>query len=225
MASAERPTRLLVVDDHPVFRFGLTALIRTVPGLQVIGEGESTREAVDLSVRLVPDVVLMDVRLRAGNGIEACREIRAHQPKIQVLMLSSFSDESAVISALLAGAAGYVTKDAEPERLIEAIETVARGESLLDPAATRALVGWLRRSECTDPGDPLAGLTVQERNILPLIAEGKMNREIAACLSLSEHTVKTYISNVLQKLQMTRRSELAAFVTRLRQQDEAERRE
>ena len=220
MANPERATRVVIVDDHPVFRYGLTSLIRTAPHMQVVGEGASTREAVELSTRLQPDVVLMDVRLRVGNGIEACREIRQRQPAIQVLMLSSFSDESAVIGSLLAGAAGYVTKDADPERLIEAIETVARGESLLDPAATRALVGWLRRSESNDPSDPLAGLTVQERNILPLIAEGKMNREIAGALSLSEHTVKTYISNVLQKLQMTRRSELAAFVTRLRQEQQ-----
>jgi DNA-binding NarL/FixJ family response regulator len=216
MATHSRPTRLLVIDDHPVFRYGLTSLIRTVPNLEVVGEGVTTRDAVELAERLLPDVVLMDVRLRVGNGIEACREIRSRRPQIQVLMLSSFADESAVISSLLAGAAGYVGKDAEPPKLIDAIETVARGESLLDPAATRALVGWLRRTESTDPSDPLAGLTVQERNILPLIAEGKMNREIASALALSEHTVKTYISNVLQKLQMTRRSELAAFVTRLR---------
>jgi two-component system response regulator DevR len=218
MVAAHRATRLLVVDDHPVFRFGLTSLVRTVPGMEVVGEGTTSHEAIDLAERLRPDVVLMDVRLRVGSGVEACREIRTRQPQIHVLMLSSFSDESAVISSLLAGAAGYVLKEADPSRLIDAIERVARGESLLDPTATSALLGWLRRSEGTDPGDPLAGLTVQERNILPLIAEGKMNREIASALSLSEHTVKTYISNVLQKLQMTRRSELAAFVTRLTQQ-------
>lgn len=218
MPDPDRPKRLLVIDDHPVFRFGLASLIQTVPSLEVVGEGVTSRDAVELAERLLPDVVLMDVRLRIGNGIEACREIRSRSPQIQVLMLSSYSDESAVIGSLLAGASGYVGKDTEPSRLIEAIEAVARGESLLDTSATRALLGWLRRSESSDPSDPLAGLTQQERNILPLIAEGKMNREIASALSLSEHTVKTYISNVLQKLQMTRRSELAAFVTRLRQQ-------
>jgi len=218
MANPEPPTRLLVIEDHPVFRYGLTSLLRTVPSMAVVGEGASTDEAVDLAHRLRPDVVLMDIRLRPGSGIEACREIRTRQPHVKVLMLSSFADESTVVSALLAGASGYVSKDAEASKLIEAIESVARGGSLLDPTATEALVGWLRRSEPNDPSDPLARLTVQERNILPLIAEGKMNREIANALSLSEHTVKTYISNVLQKLQMTRRSELAAFVTRLRQQ-------
>jgi DNA-binding NarL/FixJ family response regulator len=212
---AERPIRLLIVDDHPVFRFGLTSLLRTVPSVEVVGEGIAADEVVDLTERLRPDVILMDVRLKAGSGIEACREIRARWPDTQILMLSSFSDESAVITSLFAGAAGYLVKDTEPAKLIEAIETVAAGGSLLDGPSTRTLLTWMRREESTATGDPLAGLTVQERHILPLVAEGKMNREIAAALSLSEHTVKTYISNLLQKLQMTRRSELAAFVSRL----------
>ena len=130
-------------------------------------------------------------------------------------MLSSYSDEASVVAALFAGASGYLVKDTEPAKLIEAIETVASGGSLLDSPATQTLLAWMRRSEAQVTGDPLAGLTAQERRILPLIAAGKMNREIATALSLSEHTVKTYISNVLQKLQMTRRSELAAFVSRL----------
>jgi DNA-binding NarL/FixJ family response regulator len=210
-----RPIRLLVIDDHPVFRFGLTSLIRTVPTMEVVGEGVSAEEVVELTERLQPDVILMDVRLRVGSGIEACREVRARRPETQILMLSSYSDESAVIASLFAGAAGYLVKDTEPAKLIEAIETVADGGSLLDSPSTQTLLTWMRREEPNVSGDPLAGLTVQERRILPLIAEGKMNREIASALSLSEHTVKTYISNVLQKLQMTRRSELAAFVSRL----------
>jgi len=210
-----RPIRLLVIDDHPVFRFGLTSLIRTVPTIEVVGEGVSADEAVDLTERLEPDVILMDVRLRVGSGIEACREVRTRRPETQILMLSSYSDESAVIASLFAGAAGYLVKDTEPAKLIEAIETVADGGSLLDSPSTQTLLTWMRREEPGVAGDPLAGLTVQERRILPLIAEGKMNREIATALSLSEHTVKTYISNVLQKLQMTRRAELAAFVSRL----------
>jgi two-component system, NarL family, response regulator DevR len=210
-----RPIRLLVIDDHPVFRFGLTSLIRTVPAMEVVGEGISPDEAIDLTDRLEPDVILMDVRLRSGSGIDACREVRARRPATQVLMLSSFSDEEAVIAALFAGAAGYLIKDTEPAKLIEAIETVARGGSLLDSSSTQTLLTWMRREESNPATDPLAGLTVQERRILPLIAEGKVNREIASTLSLSEHTVKTYISNVLQKLHMTRRSELAAFVSRL----------
>jgi DNA-binding NarL/FixJ family response regulator len=188
-----------------------------VSTLRLVGEAASAEDGVEMVERLQPNVVLMDVRLRPGSGIEACREIRSRLPDVQVLMLSSFSDEAAVVASLLAGAAGYIGKDAEPDKLIEAIETVARGGSLLDPEATRALLTWMRRGETRDPGDPLAGLTAQERNILPLIADGRTNREIARSLALSEHTVKTYISNILQKLQMTRRSELSAFITRLQQ--------
>jgi DNA-binding NarL/FixJ family response regulator len=209
-------TRVLLVDDHPVFRLGLAALLRTVPELEVVGEGETTQAAVELADRLEPDVVLMDVRLRTGSGVEACREIRSHRPETRILMLTSFSDEEAVITSLLAGASGYLLKDSEPARLIEAIDTLARGGSLLDQSTTSTLLAWMRRED-TSGADPLAGLSVQERNILPLIAEGKINREIAVILSLSEHTVKTYVSNILQKLQLTRRSELAAFIARLQQ--------
>src|ERR1700730_8949933 len=124
-------TRLLLVDDHPVFRYGLATLMHTVPDMEVVGEAAAMQEAVDLADRLQPDVVLMDVRLRVGSGVEACREIRSRLPETRVLMLTSFSDEEAVIASLLAGAAGYLLKDTEPGRLIEAIETVARGGSLL----------------------------------------------------------------------------------------------
>jgi DNA-binding NarL/FixJ family response regulator len=209
--------RVLLVDDHPLFRLGLTSLIQSTQGMQVVGEVDSSTEAVQLVRRLSPDVVLMDVRLRSGSGIEACREIRGQQPETHVLMLSTFSDEAAVVASVLAGAAGYLVKDTDADKLLEAIRIVARGGSLLDAKATRAVLEWMRREDGGAPNDPLSGLSAQERNILPLIAAGKMNREIGAELGLSEHTVKTYISNILQKLQMTRRSELAALVARLRQ--------
>jgi two-component system response regulator DevR len=210
-------TRLLLVDDHPVFRFGLATLMGTVADMEVVGEAASRREAVELADRLRPDLVLMDVRLRAGSGVEACREIRSRLPQTRVLMLTSVCDEEAVVASLIAGASGYILKDAEPKRLIEAIETVAQGGSLLDSSAVQTLLAWMRKEDASTAGDPLAGLSAQERKILPLIAEGKINREIASALSLSEHTVKTYISNILQKLQLTRRAELAAFIARLRQ--------
>lgn len=214
--------RLLLVDDHPVFRLGLVALMRTIPNVEVVGEGATTQEAVERAAQLEPDVVLMDVRLRAGSGIEACREIRSHRPETRILMLTSFADQEAVVASLLAGASGYLLKDSEPARLIAGIETVARGGSLLDSPIIETVLTWMRRPDRTLAADPLAGLSVQERNILPLIAAGKINREIATALSLSEHTIKTYISNILQKLQLSRRSELAAFITRLEQADRSE---
>ena len=207
--------KVLVIDDHPLFRMGLSALIAAERELEAVGEGASALEAIELAERFQPDVILLDVRLRASSGIEACREIRSRRPHSRVLMLTSYEDEEALIASVLAGASGYLLKDAEPQQLVDAIHTVARGESTLDPATTRTLLAWLRREHTASGPDPLASLSAQERNILPLIAEGKTNREIAAALSLSENTVKTYISDVLQKLQATRRSELAAFVARL----------
>jgi DNA-binding NarL/FixJ family response regulator len=208
--------RVLVADDHPVVRLGLTTLLRTVPHMTVVGEAESLQQTVEQGTMHKPDVVLMDLRLRGGSGIEACREIRSASPNTQVLMLTSFSDAEAVISSLVAGAAGYLLKETEPNQLIEAIERVAQGVSLLDPAITNIVLSWMRRTDPISTGDPLEGLSAQERNIMPLIADGKTNREIGAALSLSEFTVKTYVSNILQKLQLTRRTELAAFITRLR---------
>jgi two-component system, NarL family, response regulator DevR len=186
-----------------------------VPDVEVVGEAESTTEAVELADRLVPDVVLMDVRLRSGSGVEACREIRARQPHARILMLTSFPHEEALVTSLLAGASGYLLKDSEPTQLVEAITTLSTGGSLLDPTTTQTLLDWMRREGAATGPDPLAGLSAHERKILPLIAEGKINRDIAAALSLSEHTVKTYVSNILRKPQLTRRSELAAFITRI----------
>src|SRR5919202_815946 len=194
---------------------GLSTLIGTVPDMTVAGEATSAEQAIETIDRVEPDVVLMDVRLRAGSGVEACREIRSRRPHTRILMLSSFSDEETVIASLLAGVSGYLLEDAEPDQLMDAIRSVANGASLLDPTGAETLLTWMRREDARVGPDPLSGLSAQERKILPLIAEGKTNREIASALSLSEHTVKTYSSNVLQKLQLTRRAELAAFITRL----------
>ena len=215
---SEAQVKLLLVDDHRVVRLGLRTLFGTVPHFAVVGEAGSIAEAVVEARRCQPDVVLMDVRLPDGSGVEACREIRSEQPHVRVLMLTSYADEDAVVASIMAGAAGYLLKQTDPERLVEAIKTVARGDSLLDAAVTQTVLQWMRRLGAQATDDPLAELSDQERKILPLIAEGKTNREIAAGLYLSEHTVKTYVSSILQKLHLTRRAEAAAFIARRRPQ-------
>jgi DNA-binding NarL/FixJ family response regulator len=209
--------KLLLVDDHKVVRLGLATLFATAPGFDVVGEAGSVAEAVDEARRCAPDVVIMEVRLPDGSGVEVCREIRSERPDTHVLMLTSFADEEAVISSIVAGASGYLLKDTEPERLIEAVECVSRGGSLLDPSVTETVLNRMRRLASQGDDDPLACLSEQERNILPLLGEGKTNRQIAAALFLSEHTVKGYVSSILQKLGLARRAEAAAFVARLAQ--------
>jgi DNA-binding NarL/FixJ family response regulator len=208
--------RIMLVDDHNVVRLGLTSLFGTVPHFKVVGEASSSAGAVSEARKTLPDVVIMDVRLPDGSGVEACREIRSIRPQTRVIMLTSYSDEDAILDSILAGAAGYLLKQIEPSRLIEAVEEVANGGSLLDPAVTQTVLTWMRRHGTLDPTDPLATLTEPERRILPLIASGKTNREIATTLYLSEHTVKSYVSNILQKLHLNRRAEAAAFIARLK---------
>lgn len=210
------PVKLLLVDDHRVVRLGLRALFETVPQFVVVGEAGTVAEALVAARQGHPDVVVMDVRLPDGSGVEACREIRSERPRTRVLMLTSYADEDAVVASIMAGAAGYLLKQSDPDRLIEAVEIVARGGSLLDPAVTQTVLQWIQRLGTRAIEDPLLALSDQERRILPLLAEGKTNREIAAELYLSEHTVKTYVSNILQKLHLSRRAEAAAFIARRR---------
>ena len=199
-------------SDYP--GFALATLFRTVAHFLVVGETGTAAEAVAKARRCVPDVVLMDVRLPDGSGIEACRQIRSERPDTRVLMLTSYSDEEAVIDSIMAGAAGYLLKDTNAERLIEGIEVIARGDSLLDPAVTQTVLSWMQLPGSQVPVDPLMELSERERELLPLIADGKTNREIALVLSLSENSVKTYVSNILQKLHLARRAEAAAFIVR-----------
>ncbi|HZC03142.1 MAG TPA: response regulator transcription factor [Gammaproteobacteria bacterium] len=214
--------RLLLVDNHQIVRIGLATLFRTVPHFLVVGEAGTVEEAVAQARQCAPDVVLMDVRLPDGSGIEACRQIRSERPEARVLMLTSYSDEEAVIASIMAGAAGYLLKDTNAERLIEGIEAIARGGSLLDPAVTQTVLSLMQQPSTQVPGDPLSELSEREREILPLIAEGKTNREIALMLSLSENSVKSYVSNILQKLRLARRAEAAAFMARRGSQQQTE---
>ncbi len=208
------PIRIMLVDDHNVVRIGLASLFRTVPHFTVVGEAASVGAAIAEARHTQPDIVIMDVRLPDGSGVEACREIRSFRPQTRVIMLTSYSDEDAILHSILAGAAGYLLKQIEPTRLIEAVEEVARGGSLLDPAVTQTVLSWMRRYGTQDSADPLASLSEHERKILPLIAAGKTNREIATALYLTENTIKTYVSDILRKLHLSRRAEAAAYIAR-----------
>jgi DNA-binding NarL/FixJ family response regulator len=187
-----------------------------------VAQAGSVAEAITLAAVHEPDLVIMDVRLPDGSGIEACREIRAARPETRVVMLTSYPDEEAVLSAIIAGASGYLLKQIRGRDLVSALEAVGRGESLLDSAVTEKVLERVRRMASGSPSDELADLTSQERKILLLVAEGKTNKEIAAEIFLSDKTVKNYVSSILAKLNLQRRTQAAAFVAnrRLGSQDE-----
>lgn len=213
---AQRPLRLLVVDDHEVVRQGLVALLDRREGFEVVAQAGTMAESVAAAARHEPDLVIMDVRLPDGSGIEACREIRAANPATRVVMLTSYPDEEAVLSAIIAGASGYLLKQIRGRDLVSALESVGRGESLLDPAVTEKILERVRRAASGSATDELADLTAQERKILLLVAEGKTNKEIAAEVFLSDKTVKNYVSSILSKLNLQRRTQAAAFVAKHR---------
>ena len=209
-----RPLRLLVVDDHEVVRQGLVALLERRPGFEIVAQAGTVAQAVAEAARFEPDVVVMDVRLPDGSGIEACRDIRTARPETRVIMLTSYPDEEAVLSAIVAGASGYLLKQIRGRDLVAALEAVGRGESLLDPVVTEKVLDRVRRAATGDDTDELAQLTTQERKILLLVAEGKTNKQIAAEVFLSDKTVKNYVSSILAKLDLQRRAQAAAFVAR-----------
>jgi DNA-binding NarL/FixJ family response regulator len=208
------PLRVLLVDDHEVVRSGVKALLQATEDIVVTAEAGSIREAVDEADRTRPDVVVMDVRLADGSGIEATREIRAKHPKTQVVMLTSFADDEALFASIMAGASGYVLKQVRGGELVRAIRTVGKGESLLDPAVTNAVLDRLRKGKRLLEDEKLARLSPQEERILGLVADGKTNREIGDELDLAEKTVKNYVSSILSKLEVARRAEAAAYLAR-----------
>jgi two-component system response regulator DevR len=211
-----RSLRVLVVDDHEVVRQGLVALLDRRPGFEVVAQAGSVAESIDQARLHQPDIVVMDVRLPDGSGVEACRAIRDELPATRVIMLTSFPDEEAVLSAIGAGASGYLLKQIRARDLVAALEAVGRGESLLDPAVTERVLERIRRIAAGDAADELSVLTAQERKILMLVAEGKTNKEIAADVFLSDKTVKNYVSSILSKLNLERRAQAAAFVAKQR---------
>ena len=205
--------RVLLVDDHEVVRIGLTAILNRQEGIEVVGEAATADEAVALARKLRPDVVLMDIRMPGESGIEACRKVKRENPEIKVVMLTSYADDEAVLGSIRAGAEGYVLKQVGSGDIIRAIETVARGDSLLDPAVTRGVLERLRGRD-GGGGELEIELNAQEERILKLLAQGKTNREIAAEVYLSEKTVRNYVSALLSKTGLKNRAQLAAFAAR-----------
>jgi two-component system response regulator DevR len=204
--------QVFFLDDHEVVRRGLVDLVSMEPDMEVVGEASTAAEALQRIPTVTPDVAVLDVRLPDGTGVEVCREIRSQMPGVRCLMLTSYADDEALFDAIMAGASGYVLKDIKGNDLVDAIRTVASGRSLLDPSTTQRVMERLRAPRETD--DRLAALTDQERRILDLIGEGLTNRQIGEHMFLAEKTVKNYVSSLLAKLGMERRTQAAAFVAR-----------
>lgn len=205
--------RLLIVDDHEIVRLGLRTLLGSRPEFEIVGEATTVAGAVAAAAEARPDVVVMDVRLPDGSGVEACREIKASRPETRVVMLTSYADEEAVEASVVAGAAGYLLKGSGAQELVRTVQVAASGGSLLDPAVTAALLERFRRLASGDEHSP-EPLTPQERRVLALIAEGRTNREIGEVLHITEKTVKNYVTTLLAKLQLRRRTEAAAYAAR-----------
>jgi two-component system response regulator DevR len=203
--------RILLVDDHEVIRVGLRTVLGQTQGVAVIGEAGTMAEAVQQAQRLKPDVILMDVRLPDGSGIDACREILGALPGTRVIFLTSYADDDSVLAAVLAGAHGYVLKEIDSPALLEAIRSVAKGQSILDSHVTERALRWLRGLHDLPAASGTDQLSSQEERVVALVAEGKTNKEIAVALGLSDKTVKNYLANVFQKLRITRRAQAAAF--------------
>src|SRR4249919_3972559 len=204
----------MLVDDNEIVRDGVRALLEAADDIVICAEAGSVRDAIAEAERTRPDVVVMDVRLADGSGIEATREIRAQRPKTQVLMLTSFADDEALFASIMAGASGYVLKQIQGTEIVRAIREVGQGKSLLDPQVTKAVLDRLRKGKHLMRDEKLARLSPQEERILALVADGQTNKEIGEELHLAEKTVKNYVSSILSKLEVGRRAEAAAYLAR-----------
>jgi DNA-binding NarL/FixJ family response regulator len=203
--------RILLVDDHEVVRLGLKSLLERHPQFEIVGEAASAREALEQVENNHPDVVVMDIRLPGTSGIEACEEITSRFPETRVLMLTSYAEDEMLFSAIRAGASGYVLKQIDGEELVRALEAVARGEALLDPAVTQRVFQEVRRAVKEEEASAFVHLSQQEKHVLLLVSEGRTNREIAKALFLGEGTVRNYVSSILSKLGVSNRAEAAAY--------------
>ena len=203
--------RILLVDDHEIVRLGLKALLERHPNFEVVAEASAAHEAIEKVEAFQPDVVVMDIRLPGGSGIEACEEISERFHDSKVIMLTSYAEDEMLFSAIRAGAAGYVLKQIGGEDLVKAIEAVGRGEALLDPAVTQRIFQEVRKAAKEEEASAFSALTQQEKHVLLLVSEGKTNREIAKALFLGEGTVRNYVSSILSKLGVSNRAEAAAY--------------
>ncbi|MDF3282084.1 response regulator transcription factor [Gordonia polyisoprenivorans] len=213
-AGPEHPVRVFLVDDHELVRRGLRDLLGTAEDIEVVGEAATVAEARVGILAARPDVAVLDVRLPDGNGVELCRDVRAVDPSVRCLMLTSYADDDALLAAVLAGASGFVLKQILGRNLVAAVRTVGRGGSLLDDRSTAALLAKLRDGK--SQADPLAELTHQEREVFNLIGDGLTNRQIAQKMFLAEKTIKNYVSRILAKLDMQRRTQVAVMATKIR---------
>jgi two-component system response regulator DevR len=209
--SLPQPIRIVVVDDHQMVRVGLRSLLESYPTLAVVGEAATAAEALDVVPRLGPHVVLLDIRLPDGSGLDICRQLRAAQPDLRILMLTSYFTEDMVMEAIEAGAEGYLLKELNSDFLVRSIMEVMEGKSILDPSVTRKVLNRVRVADNGQNQTSLKTLSPQERRVIALVAEGKTNKEIGVALGLSDKTVKNYLSNLMEKLNFSRRSQAAAF--------------
>lgn len=211
----DKTIRVMVVDDHEVVRVGLRTVLTQQDGISIVGEADTMAAAICEACRLKPDVVLMDIRLPDGSGVDACREILASCPHTRVIFLTSFADDDTVLGAVFGGADGYLLKEVNTAGLVQAIQSVARGQSILDPSVTQPILARMRRVSSSKPSQSGPALSSQQQRVLALVGEGKTNKEIAVALSLSDKTVKNYLRTIFQKLRVTRRSQAAAHYARL----------
>ena len=203
--------RIIIVDDHEVVRLGLKSLLERHPQFDIVGEASTAREALEQVNRQRPNIVLMDIRLPGMSGIEACEEITKNHPDTKVIMLTSYAEDEMLFSAIRAGASGYVLKQIGGEDLVKAIESVGRGEAMLDSAVTQRVFQEVRKAVKDEEASAFANLSQQEKHVLLLVSEGKTNREIAKLLFLGEGTVRNYVSSILSKLGVSNRAEAAAY--------------
>ena len=210
---------VMLVDDHEIVRQGLRALLEAEDDIEVITEADSGKMAIEQARAYQPNVIVMDVRMPDGSGVEACREIRDENPDANVIMLTSFSDDEALFNSIMAGAAGFVLKQIRGHDLVDAIRKVGAGQSLLDPGVTRRVLERLRKAKFDEKDPKLSRLSPQEERILDMVGEGMTNREIAEAIHLSDKTVKNYVSTILQKLEVSRRAEAASYVARVKAQE------